>query len=396
MAIEKDTMTDTEAARGEAAEESAAVQPTHYHSRLEAEEPSHAGAPPAPLNGEEDARPPSRVRAQPPEEFTGGEFEGASDVSGGLGAVWFAMKHIVREAGLVRGTRTLLKVNQKDGFDCPGCAWPDPDGERSHAEFCENGAKAVAEEATTRRVTPDFFREWSVADLSRKSDYWLGKQGRLTHPMVLRAGATHYEPISVGRGFQANRGRAERARVARRGGLLHFGSHAQRGGVSLPALRATVRHEQPARLLEHVPRVLGRARSTETIGVGKGTVTLDDFEQADCIFVIGQNPGTNHPRMLSTLQRGKAARLPYRPRQPAPRGGARALQASAGHPGDLIGGGTELADLFLQVRINGDVALLKGLMKEVLSEEKSAARRSPRPEVHRREDARLRRVRARA
>src|ERR1041384_4183283 len=106
------------------------------------------------------------------------------------------MKHTARETGLVRGTRTLLKVNQKDGFDCPGCAWPDPDGERAHAEFCENGAKAVAEEATTRRVGPEFFAAHSVADLLQRTDYWLGQPGSLTPPMVLRPGATHYEPIA--------------------------------------------------------------------------------------------------------------------------------------------------------------------------------------------------------
>src|SRR5215212_5923688 len=202
MATEQDIKADTKAARVEAAEESAAVQPTHYHSRMEASEPSRADAPtPSPAKGE-GAAPPSRVRAQPPEEFTGGEFEGASEVSGGLGAVWSSVKHIAREAGVVRGARTLLKVNQKDGFDCPGCAWPDPDGERSHAEFCENGAKAVAEEATTRRVTPEFFREWSVAGLSQKSDFWLGKQGRITHPLVLRRGATHYEQLGWDEAFE--------------------------------------------------------------------------------------------------------------------------------------------------------------------------------------------------
>ncbi|HEX8190209.1 MAG TPA: hypothetical protein VF586_17765, partial [Pyrinomonadaceae bacterium] len=202
MGAEKGTRGDTRAARAEAAEESSAAQASHWHSRMEAEEP------PRPAEGVAAARPDegeaaaSRVRAQPPEEFTGGGFEGAADTAGGLAAVWSSVKHIAREAGLVRGARTLLKVNQKGGFDCPGCAWPDPDGERSHAEFCENGAKAVAEEATTRRVGPDFFREWSVADLSQKSDFWLGKQGRITHPVVLRRGATHYEEVGWDEAFK--------------------------------------------------------------------------------------------------------------------------------------------------------------------------------------------------
>ena len=202
MGATKDFQGDTQGGRAEAAEESAAVQPTHYHSRMDAEAPHGAGDSPAVDEGraptgvdEGRASEARRVRAQPPEEFTGGRAEGASEVSGGLAAVWSATKHIAGEAGLLRGTRTLLRLNQKDGFDCPGCAWPDPDGRRAHAEFCENGAKAVAEEATTRRVTPEFFKEWSVADLSQKSDYCLGKRGRITHPVVLRRGATHYEPI---------------------------------------------------------------------------------------------------------------------------------------------------------------------------------------------------------
>ncbi|MFN2414572.1 MAG: FdhF/YdeP family oxidoreductase [Pyrinomonadaceae bacterium] len=333
---------------------------------MEAEEPARADAPTAAPGEDAPAHP--RVRAQPPEEFTGGEFEGASEVSGGLAAVWSATKHIAREAGLVRGARTLLKVNQKDGFDCPGCAWPDPDGRRSHAEFCENGAKAVAEEATTRRVTPDFFREWSVADLSRKSDYWLGKQGRLTHPVVLRAGATHYEPIEWGEAFKlvaaelnALASPDEAAfytsgRTSNEAAFLYQLFVRQFGTNNLPDC-SNMCHESSGRAL------------TETIGVGKGTVTLDDFRLADCVFVIGQNPGTNHPRMLSTLREAKRRGCRIVHVNPLPEAGLARFKHPQ-HPADLLGGGTELSDLFLQVRVNGDVALLKGLMKEVLEEEK--------------------------
>ncbi|HEX8355674.1 MAG TPA: FdhF/YdeP family oxidoreductase [Pyrinomonadaceae bacterium] len=365
MANGKDISADTAAARGGAAEESASVQPTHYHSHLEAEEPSRAGATPTPTD--EGASTPSRVRAQPPEEFTGGEFTGASEVSGGLGAVWSATRHIVREAGVVRGARTLLKVNQKDGFDCPGCAWPDPDGERSHAEFCENGAKAVAEEATTRRVTPEFFKEWSVADLSRKSDYWLGKQGRITQPVVLRRGATHYEPVGWDEAFKlvadelnALDSPDEAAfytsgRTSNEAAFLYQLFVRQFGTNNLPDC-SNMCHESSGRAL------------TETIGVGKGTVTLDDFQLADCIFIIGQNPGTNHPRMLSTLRAAKRRGCRIVHVNPLPEAGLARFKHPQ-HPADLLGGGTELSDLFLQVRVNGDVALLKGLMKEVLEEE---------------------------
>src|ERR671912_1536763 len=364
MGAEKEIRGDTRAARAEAAEESSAVQATHWHSRMEVEEPARVDAP---ARVEETSAPVSRVRAQPPEEFTGGEFEGASETSGGLAAVWSSMKHVSREAGLWRGTRTLLKVNQKDGFDCPGCAWPDPDGERSHAEFCENGAKAVAEEATTRRVGPHFFREWGVADLSQKSDFWLGKQGRLTHPVVLRPGATHYEEVGWDEAFRLIAGELNAlsspdeaafytsGRTSNEAAFLYQLFVRQFGTNNLPDC-SNMCHESSGRAL------------TETIGVGKGTVTLQDFDLADLIFVIGQNPGTNHPRMLSTLRAAKKRGCRIVHVNPLPEAGLARFRHPQ-HPADLLGGGTDLTDLFLQVRVNGDVALLKCLMKEVLEEE---------------------------
>ncbi|MFL6337254.1 MAG: FdhF/YdeP family oxidoreductase [Pyrinomonadaceae bacterium] len=331
---------------------------------MEAEEPARADAP---QRVERDVKP-SRVRAQPPEEFTGGGFAGAAETSGGLAAVWSSLKQITRETGLVRGTRTLLKVNQKDGFDCPGCAWPDPDGERAHAEFCENGAKAVAEEATTRRVTPDFFREWSVADLSQKSDYWLGKQGRLTHPVVLRRGATHYEEVGWDEAFRLIAAELNAldspdeaafytsGRTSNEAAFLYQLFVRQFGTNNLPDC-SNMCHESSGRAL------------TETIGVGKGTVTLADFDLADCIFIVGQNPGTNHPRMLTTLRAAKRRGCKIVHVNPLPEAGLARFRHPQ-HPLDLLGGGTELTDLFLQVRVNGDVPLLKGLMKEILAEEK--------------------------
>src|SRR5215510_1080256 len=116
--------------------------------------------------------------------------------AGGVPAILATIHSISEETGLVRGVRTLLNVNQVGGIDCPGCAWPEPDHDRSHFEFCENGAKHIADEATTKRVTPEFFQQWSVADLALQSDQWLGAQGRISHPMLLSRGATHYEPIS--------------------------------------------------------------------------------------------------------------------------------------------------------------------------------------------------------
>jgi len=267
----------------------------------------------------------------------------------------------------MRGLRALRKLNQKGGFDCPGCAWPEPDGERSHAEFCENGAKHVADEATTKRVTPEFFKEWSVADLSLKSDYWLGKQGRITDPFLLRRGAAHYEPINWEAAFDLIAGELNSlnypdqaifytsGRASNEAAFLYQLFVRQFGTNNLPDC-SNMCHESSGWAL------------TETIGAGKGTVRLDDFELAEAIFVIGQNPGTNHPRMLTALEQAKKNGCKLVHINPLPEAGMSAFK----HPQDVLGwlgSGTQLADLFLQVRINGDVALLKGIMKGVLAEE---------------------------
>jgi molybdopterin-dependent oxidoreductase alpha subunit len=295
------------------------------------------------------------------------QIERPSKVAGGIPSILATAKTTWNEMGVARGVRTLLKLNQKTGFDCPGCAWPEPDDERSHAEFCENGAKHVADEATTKRVTPEFFARWSVADLAEQTDQWLGKQGRITNPMVLRTGATHYEKTSWDEAFSLLARELNAlthpdeaifytsGRTSNEAAFLYQLFVRQFGTNNLPDC-SNMCHESSGSALG------------ETIGVGKGTVTLEDFNLSQAIFVIGQNPGTNHPRMLSALQKAKqnGARLVHI--NPLPEVGMTHFK----HPQDVLhwfGGGTALADLFLQVRINGDVALLKGIMKEVLAAE---------------------------
>jgi molybdopterin-dependent oxidoreductase alpha subunit len=290
--------------------------------------------------------------------------------AGGVPAIKAAIKTVSSEMGLIRGVRTLLKINQPGGVDCPGCAWPEPDRERSHFEFCENGAKHVADEATTKRVTPEFFKQWSVADLAQQSDQWLGAQGRITHPMLLHRGATHYEQVSWNDAFELIAGELNSlnypdqaifytsGRTSNEAAFLYQLFVRQFGTNNLPDC-SNMCHESSGSAL------------TETIGVGKGTVTLEDFDQAQAIFVIGQNPGTNHPRMLSALERAKRHGCRLVHINPLPEVGMTRFK----HPQDvlgLLGGGTELADLFLQVRINGDVALLKGIMKAVLAREEQS------------------------
>jgi molybdopterin-dependent oxidoreductase alpha subunit len=306
-------------------------------------------------------------RAQPPEESTPVQITPISKVAGGVPAAVEALKTAWSQMGPVRGTRALLHLNQMGGFDCPGCAWPEPDDERSHAEFCENGAKHVADEGTTKRLTAEFFRQWSVADLANQSDYWLGQQGRLTEPMCLREYGTHYEPINWDDAFDLTAGALNAlnypdeaifytsGRTSNEAAFLYQLFVRQFGTNNLPDC-SNMCHESSGTAL------------SETIGVGKGTVSLADFDLAQAIFVIGQNPGTNHPRMLTALQKAKRNGCKIVHINPLPETGMTRFK----HPqqiGDLLGKGTTLADLFLQVRINGDVPLLKGMMKEILAEE---------------------------
>jgi molybdopterin-dependent oxidoreductase alpha subunit len=283
-------------------------------------------------------------------------------------AIYHSMRLAFSEMGLWRGTKTLLNLNQIDGFDCPGCAWPDP-AHRSAFEFCENGAKAVAEEATTERVGPGFFAEWPVAKLSEQSDYWLGKRGRLTHPMLLREGASHYEPVSWDDAF----------------GLIASELNALASPDEAAFYTSGRTSNEAAFLYQLFARLFGTnnlpdcsnmchessgAALSETIGVGKGTVSLADFDLADAIFIIGQNPGTNHPRMLTTLQAAAKRGCRIVSINPLPETGLVAFRHPQ-HPWEFLGSGTPIACLHLPVRVNGDVAVMKGIMKAMFEEERA-------------------------
>ncbi len=302
-----------------------------------------------------------RTDAQPPEAFTGLRLHPAAKIAGGMPALVSAMKYVFREMGPIRAFSTLLRVNQMTGIDCPGCAWPDPDDRRSVlGEYCENGAKAIAEEATTKRVGPDFFAKYSVADLAQGTDFWIGKQGRITHPMVLRPGATHYEPIEWEAAFSLIAKQLNSlsspdeaifytsGRTSNEAAFMYQLFVRQFGTNNLPDC-SNMCHESSG---------LGLSK---TVGIGKGSVTLEDLHQAEVIMVIGQNPGTNHPRMLTALQTCKRNGGKIITVNPLPEAGLMKFQHPQ-NPLDMIGGGTQLTDLFLQVTINGDVALLKALL----------------------------------
>ncbi|MDX3089918.1 MULTISPECIES: FdhF/YdeP family oxidoreductase [Streptomyces] len=290
---------------------------------------------------------------------------GAQHVAAGLPAVRHSLVMAQQQMGVRRTALTLLRVNQKDGFDCPGCAWPE--GEQRHtAEFCENGAKAVAEEATLRRVTPEFFRAHPVSDLAGRSGYWLGQQGRLTHPMYLPEGADHYEPIGWDRAFDivAEELRAlaspdeavfyTSGRTSNEAAFLYQLFARELGTNNLPDC-SNMCHESSGSAL------------TETIGVGKGSVLLDDLHKADLIIVAGQNPGTNHPRMLTALEKAKAGGARIISVNPLPEAGLERFKNPQTPRGLLKG--AALTDLFLQIRLGGDQALFRLLNKLILETE---------------------------
>ncbi len=277
----------------------------------------------------------------------------------GVPAVAVAMKRAVEHMGVVRSSRTLRKLNQVDGFDCQGCAWPDPAaGHRHPAEFCENGVKAVSDEATRELLDRDFFARHSVAELAEHTDYWLNRQGRITEPMVLRAGATHYEPIAWDDAF-ATIGRHLNA-ISPDQAVFYTSGKTSNEAAFLYQLfaRAYGTNNLPdCSNMCHESTSVGLA---EVIGIGKGSVTLDDIHHAELIVIMGQNPGTNHPRMLTALEEAKGNGARIIAVNPLKETGLVRFKNPQKVRG-VLGHGTGLADLYLQIRTNGDLALLQAL-----------------------------------
>jgi molybdopterin-dependent oxidoreductase alpha subunit len=302
-------------------------------------------------------------------------------IAAGFKAITDATKHAFSKMGPIRGTRALLHLNQKtNGIDCQSCAWPDPDGKRTVAEFCESGAKAMADEATKARATPELFAKYSIKELSEHDDYWLNCQGRLTHPMVLRPGSEHYQPIEWDEAFRIIGGTLNAlaspdeaifytsGRTSNEAAFLYQLFARQFGTNNLPDC-SNMCHESSGTAL------------TEAIGLGKTTLRLSDFNETDLIVVIGQNPGTSAPRMMSSLQDAKRAGAKMIAINPLPEAGLIGfVNPNPQHypnplkfPIDVLGNiPTPLADLFLPVRIGGDMAVLKGMMKVLLERERDA------------------------
>lgn len=293
-----------------------------------------------------------------------------SSAAGGWGALKSCGKRLLESGTPLSGARAMLKANQPDGFDCPGCAWGDPE-HGSSFEFCENGVKAVAWEATEKRATPAFFAAHTVADLRKLSDYELELHGRLTHPMRYDAASDRYLPVAWDDAFTEignilksldNPDRAEfytSGRASNEAAYLYQLFVRLYGTNNFPDC-SNMCHEASGVALR------------QAIGVGKGTVLLEDFEAADAIFVIGQNPGTNHPRMLGDLRRAalRGARIvvfnPIRER------GLERFSDPQDKIEMLRGGSTDVASHYFQPQLGGDMAAVRGMAKAVLAAEDAA------------------------
>lgn len=294
------------------------------------------------------------------------EVEGPEGWAGGVPAVYYSMRPAIEHMGVNRARKTLLGMNQKDGFDCMSCAWPDP-AHRKAFEFCENGAKAVTWEATPVTVASGFWAEHPVSELRGRSEYWLGMQGRLTEPVYKAAGEDHYRPVSWEEAFGVL---AEKLKGLDSPDESAFYTSGRASNEAAFLYQLFVR----AYGTNNLPDCSNMCHEStgwgmgQTLGVGKATVSYEDFAKADLIILMGQNPGTNHPRMLTALEEAKEAGAQIVAVNPLPEAGLRRYKNPQKVKG-VIGRGTQIADQFMQIRIGGDMALLQAVSKRVLDAE---------------------------
>ena len=284
----------------------------------------------------------------------------------GVPGVLHSMEPALAQLGVGRTLKLMSSLNQKDGFDCMSCAWPDP-SHRKIAEFCENGAKAVTWEANPLTIPSSFWREHSVTDLLTKSEYWLGMQGRLVEPVYKPAGSDHYESVSWDEAFRII---AEKLNSLDSPNEAAFYTSGRTANETAFAYQLFVRAYGTNNLPDcsNMCHESTGAAMGETLGVGKSTIAYDDFEKADLVIVMGQNPGTNHPRMLTALEDAKKNGAKIVTVNPLPEAGLMRYKNPQTIKG-VIGRGTELTDQFLQIRLGGDMALLQAVSKRVLAAE---------------------------
>ncbi len=291
------------------------------------------------------------------------------DWAAGVPGVYHSMRPAIEQMGVNRSRKTLLALNQKDGFDCPSCAWPDP-RHRKTFEFCENGAKAVTWEATPVVISDDFWAEHSVPELQGRSEYWLGMQGRLTRPVHKPTDADHYQPISWSEAFRLLAGKLKSLNSPNEAAFYTSGRTSNEAAFLYQLMvRAYGTNNLPD--CSNMCHESSGWAMGQTIGIGKSTVSYEDYAQADLIIIMGQNPGTNHPRMLTALEEAKEAGAQIVAVNPLPEAGLKRYKNPQRVRG-IIGHGTEIADQYLQIRIGGDMALLQALSKRVLEAEAAA------------------------
>lgn len=307
--------------------------------------------------------------AQSPAELRDLKHEtNMSDKAVGVAAVLSSFKHVFTSMPPLRGSVALLKLNQKGGIDCPSCAWPDPDvKDRSAiAEYCESGAKAIAEEATSRKVGSVHFQRYSVEEMGQQTDFWMSQQGRLTHPMFLKEGGTHYEKISWEDAFNLI---AEELNALNSPDEAVFYTSGRSSNEAAYLYQLFVRQFGTNNMPDcsNMCHESSGVALGETLGIGKGSTTLNDLENAELIIIMGQNPGTNAPRMLTALEKAKEKGGKIVAINPLVETGLTGYKNPQTVKGMLKG--IDLADMYLQIRINSDMALMKALLKVLWEEE---------------------------
>jgi len=309
-----------------------------------------------------------KVSVRGSQEFTNIQLKEPQQYAAGMKGIQAALSHGFKEMGILRSMRTLLHMNQNDGFECPSCAWPDPDSPSKIGEYCENGAKALADEATIHQIGSDFFKNHSVEELSQRSDYELNKFGRIVEPLLLKAGEVHYRPIAWQDAYEliakelrklSNPNEAifyTSGRSSNEAAFL-YGMFARAFGTNNMPDCSNMCHESSGVAL------------TETLGIGKGSIKLEDIYKAEVVIVAGQNPGTNHPRMLTALEKCKENGGKIISINPLEEAGLINFKNPQRLKG-IVGEGENLTDIHLAVNINQDIALMKLILKKLANLDK--------------------------
>ncbi len=300
---------------------------------------------------------PDPVRDYPPQQYAAGKK-----------AIWEAGKLVSSRVGLVRGVKALFKLNQVKGTDCPGCAWPDPDDDRSSlGEYCENGVKAIAEEATRKSIGRKFFKKHSIQELSVFTDFELGQLGRIKEPLILEPGRNHYTAIEWQQAFELI-GSSLRELNSPNEAVFYTSGRTSNEAAFMYQLMARQFGTNNLPDCSNMCHESSGVALAETLGIGKGSVTLQDFYETDLILIMGQNPGTNHPRMLTALEKAKSKGAKVITANPIPEAGLIGFQNPQTLSG-LSGKTTAISDLYLPVKVNGDIAMLKAIMLQLWKEE---------------------------